>query len=148
MHELIVHGWLDQDYIDRYTLGWEPLRERALQWPPERAAEVCGVPAEQIRRLARDWGTTQPAAIRLNYGMQRVRGGGNAVRAIACLPALVGAWRHRAGVCCCSSGRFPVRQRGPAAARPAGAAAAAHHQHEHHRRRPAAPGVARVRPAD
>ena len=111
MHELIVHGWLDQDYIDRYTLGWDGLRARALQWPPERAAEVCGVPVEQIRRLASDWGTTQPAAIRLNYGMQRVRGGGNAVRAIACLPALTGAWRHPAGgLLMSSSGHFPVRR--------------------------------------
>ena len=111
MHELITHGWLDQDYIDRYTLGWDALRERALQWPPERAAEVCGVPVDQIRRLARDWGTTKPAAIRLNYGMQRVRGGGNAVRAVACLPALTGAWRHRAGgLLMSSSGHFPVRK--------------------------------------
>jgi anaerobic selenocysteine-containing dehydrogenase len=111
MHELIVHGWLDPDYIDRYTLGWDALRERALQWPPERAAAVCGVSTEQIRRLARDWGTTQPAAIRLNYGMQRVHGGGNAVRAVACLPALTGAWRHRAGgVLMSSSGHFPVRR--------------------------------------
>ena len=111
MHELIVHGWLDQDYIDRYTLGWDALRERALQWPPERAAQICGVPVEQIVRLARDWGTTVPAAIRLNYGMQRVRGGGNAVRAIACLPALTGAWRHRAGgLLMSSSGHFPVRR--------------------------------------
>ena len=111
MHELIVQGWLDQDYIDRHTLGWDGLRERALQWPPERAAQVCGVSVEQIRRLARDWGTTRPAAIRLNYGMQRVRGGGNAVRAIACLPALTGAWRHRAGgLLLSSSGHFPVRK--------------------------------------
>jgi anaerobic selenocysteine-containing dehydrogenase len=101
MHELIVHDWLDHDYIARHTVGWEALRERALQWPPERAAGVCGVPVEQIVALARDYGTTQPAAIRLNYGMQRVRGGGNAVRAVACLPALTGAWRHRAGGCCC-----------------------------------------------
>ena len=69
------------------------------------------MPVEQIRRLARDWGTTQPAAIRLNYGMQRVRGGGNAVRAIACLPALTGAWRHPAGgLLMSSSGHFPVRR--------------------------------------
>ena len=97
MHELIQNDWLDHDYIAQHTLGWEALRARALEWPPERAAQVCGLPVEQIRQLARDYGTTQPAAIRLNYGMQRVRGGGNAVRAIACLPALVGAWRHRAG---------------------------------------------------
>jgi len=109
MHQLIVHDWLDHDYIARHTLGWDALRERALQWPPARAAEVCGVPVEQIERLARDYGTTKPAAIRLNYGMQRVRGGGNAVRAVACLPALTGAWRHRAGgLLLSASGHFPV----------------------------------------
>jgi anaerobic selenocysteine-containing dehydrogenase len=97
MHELIVHDWLDHDYIAQHTLGWDALKARALQWPPERAASVCGLSVEQIQSLARDYGTTRPAAIRLNYGMQRVRGGGNAVRAVACLPALVGAWRHRAG---------------------------------------------------
>lgn len=111
MHELIANDWLDHDYIARHTLGWEGLRERALQWPPERAAEVCGLPVEQIRRLARDYGTTGPAAIRLNYGMQRARGGGNATRAVACLPALVGAWRHRAGgLLMSSSGMFPVQR--------------------------------------
>jgi anaerobic selenocysteine-containing dehydrogenase len=109
MHELIVNDWLDHDYIARHTAGWEALRERAMRWTPERAAAVCGVPETQIRSLARDWGTTKPAAIRLNYGMQRVHGGGNAVRAIACLPALTGAWRHRAGgVLLSSSGSFPV----------------------------------------
>jgi anaerobic selenocysteine-containing dehydrogenase len=109
MHELIVNDWLDHDYIARHTLGWEALRERALRWSPERAAQLCGIAPEQIRTLARDWGTTKPAAIRLNYGMQRVRGGGNAVRAIACLPALTGAWRDRAGgVLLSSSGMFPV----------------------------------------
>jgi anaerobic selenocysteine-containing dehydrogenase len=111
MHELIVHDWLDHDYIARHTLGWEGLRERALQWSPERAAAVCGVPVQQIVDLAHAYGTTKPAAIRLNYGMQRVRGGGNAARAVACLPALVGAWRHRAGgVLLSSSGQFPVRR--------------------------------------
>ena len=97
MHELIAHDWLDQDYLDRHVEGWPALRERALQWPPERAAAVCGIDADEVRSLARDYGTTAPAAIRLNYGMQRVRGGGNAVRLIALLPCLVGAWRHRAG---------------------------------------------------
>ena len=101
MQQLIVHHWLDHDYIERHTLGWQALRERALQWPPERAAEICGIPMAQIESLARDYGASvasrEPAAIRLNYGMQRTRGGGNAVRAVACLPALIGAWRHRAG---------------------------------------------------
>lgn len=111
MHELIVNNGLDLDYIERYTQGWDALRERALQWPPERAAKVCGIDVAQIQSLARDYGTTTPAAIRLNYGMQRVRGGGNAVRAIACLPSLIGAWRHRGGgLLLSSSGHFPVQR--------------------------------------
>ena len=101
MHELIVNGWLDADYIERHVEqgagGWPALRERALQWPPERVARVCGISADEVRGLARDYGTLAPAAIRLNYGMQRVRGGGNAVRLVALLPCLVGAWRQRAG---------------------------------------------------
>ncbi|PZP95190.1 MAG: molybdopterin oxidoreductase [Variovorax paradoxus] len=115
MHELIVHDWLDHDYLRDHTLGWEQLRARALQWPPARAAEVCGIPQEQIERLAREYGACRgeggPAAIRLNYGMQRARGGGNAVRAVASLPALIGAWRHRAGgMLLSSSGQFPVQR--------------------------------------
>ena len=97
MHELITNDWQDHDYIDRHTDGWPGLRDRALQWPPERVAQVCGITADEVRGLARDYGKSSPAAIRLNYGMQRVRGGGNAVRLIAILPCLIGAWRHRAG---------------------------------------------------
>ncbi|HSO45094.1 MAG TPA: molybdopterin oxidoreductase family protein [Rhodoferax sp.] len=115
MHELIQNDWLDHDYLDRYTLGWELLRERALQWPPKRAAAICGITPEQIRALARDYGACAashaPAAIRMNYGLQRVHGGGNAVRLIASLPALIGAWRHRAGgVLLSNSGAFPVQR--------------------------------------
>jgi anaerobic selenocysteine-containing dehydrogenase len=111
MHELIRNDWLDHDYLERHVHGWPALRERARQWPVERAAQVCGLPEVQIRALARDYGTTKPAAIRLNYGMQRARGGGNAVRLVALLPCLVGAWRHRAGgLLLSSSGWFaPVR---------------------------------------
>ena len=97
MHELIVNDWLDHDYIARHTEGWMKLRERALGWPPERAAATCGIGADEVRSLARDYATIRPAAIRLNYGMQRVRGGGNAARLVAILPCLVGAWRDAAG---------------------------------------------------
>jgi anaerobic selenocysteine-containing dehydrogenase len=115
MHELIQNDWLDHDYIARYTSGWEPLRARALEWPPERAAATCGISVEQIRSLARDYGMAgvrgEPAAIRMNYGLQRVHGGGNAVRAIACLPALTGAWRQRAGgVLLSSSGTYAINK--------------------------------------
>jgi anaerobic selenocysteine-containing dehydrogenase len=97
MHELISHGWLDTDYIARHVDGFDKLKPRALDWPPERVAQTCGIAAEVVRQLARDYATTRPAAIRLNYGVQRCRGGGNAVRLIALLPCLTGAWRQRGG---------------------------------------------------
>jgi anaerobic selenocysteine-containing dehydrogenase len=97
MHELIANGGLDHDYLAQHVEGWPLLRERALQWPPERAAAVCGITADEVRGLARDYASAKPAAIRLNYGMQRVHGGGNAVRLVALLPCLVGAWRQRGG---------------------------------------------------
>ncbi|WP_418316749.1 molybdopterin-containing oxidoreductase family protein [Piscinibacter sakaiensis] len=112
MHELIRNGWLDQAYIDAHVEngpeGWAALRERALAWPPERTAAECGISVDEVRGLARDYGTLAPAAIRLNYGMQRVRGGGNAVRLIALLPCLTGAWRDAAGgMLLSASGWFP-----------------------------------------
>ncbi|CAG0999463.1 thiosulfate reductase / polysulfide reductase chain A [Burkholderiales bacterium] len=109
MHALIRDGLVDRDYVERHTLGYDALAARAAEWPPERAAAVCRVPVAQVERLARDLGTIRPAAIRVNYGMQRHAGGGNAVRAVACLPALVGAWRDRAGgALLSSSGSYPV----------------------------------------
>jgi anaerobic selenocysteine-containing dehydrogenase len=97
MHVLIAEGLIDRDYIARCTLGFDQLAARVAQYTPQWAAQVCGLEADEIVALARDYGTVKPAAIRLNYGMQRHAGGGIAARTIACLPALTGAWRHPAG---------------------------------------------------
>jgi anaerobic selenocysteine-containing dehydrogenase len=115
MHVLIAENLLDHDYIARHTLGFAQLKERAAEWTPERTAETCGISAEEVVNLAREYGGTalrgEPVAIRMNYGVQRVRGGGMAVRNIACLPALVGAWRHAAGGAQLStSGSFPANR--------------------------------------
>jgi anaerobic selenocysteine-containing dehydrogenase len=96
-HVLIREGWLDCDYIDRYTLGFEELAKRAADFDPQRVAKICGIAAGEVEQLADDYWHIRPAAIRLNYGMQRCAGGGNAVRAVACLPALAGHWRDAAG---------------------------------------------------
>jgi anaerobic selenocysteine-containing dehydrogenase len=109
MHVLIREDWLDRDYIERYTLGFDELAQRARQFTPDRVASICSIRAEQIEQLAHDFWHIRPALIRLNYGMQRARGGGNAVRAIACLPALAGHWRDAAGgLLLSSSGTFEV----------------------------------------
>jgi anaerobic selenocysteine-containing dehydrogenase len=115
MHVLIEENLLDHDYIARHTVGFAQLKERAAEWTPERTAATCGISVEEVVNLAREYGGTalrgEPVAIRLNYGVQRVRGGGMAVRNITCLPALVGAWRHAAGGAQLStSGSFPANR--------------------------------------
>lgn len=109
IHVLVREGWLDRDYIERHTLGFDALAERALEFDPQRVAAICGIGAGVVERLAHDYWSVRPTAIRLNYGMQRAHGGGNAVRAIVCLPALAGHWRDPAGgLLLSSSGSFDV----------------------------------------
>ncbi|TDN67689.1 molybdopterin oxidoreductase family protein [Paraburkholderia sp. BL10I2N1] len=109
MHVLITEDLIDHAYVTDHTLGFRELKARAMAYPPSRVAQICGIEEQVIVDLARLYGRTKKAAIRLNYGMQRVRGGGNAVRAIACLPSLTGAWRDRAGgLLLSSSGWTPV----------------------------------------
>jgi anaerobic selenocysteine-containing dehydrogenase len=112
MHVLIAENLIDEDYVARHTLGFAQLKERAKEWTPQRTAQTCGISEDEVLQLARDYGSAarrgEPVAIRVNYGVQRVHGGGMAVRNIACLPALVGAWRHAAGgVQLSSSDSFP-----------------------------------------
>jgi len=97
MHVLIGEELIDRAYIEKYTLGFEKLSERVKQYTPEWAARTCGITVGEVVQLAREYGSVKPAAIRLNYGMQRHAGGGIAARTIACLPALTGAWRDAAG---------------------------------------------------
>jgi anaerobic selenocysteine-containing dehydrogenase len=97
MHVIISEGLEDRDYVERYTLGFEDLKERVREWTPGRAAELTGISAEDIVSLAREYATIRPAAIRLNYGIQRSERGAMAVRTVGLLPALIGAWREPGG---------------------------------------------------
>ena len=109
MHVIIAENLIDADYISKYTLGFELLQERVQDYPPSRVATITGLSEETIINFAREYATTKPAVIRLNYGMQRHAGGGMAVRNIACLPALIGAWRDAAGgILLSSSGTFSL----------------------------------------
>ncbi len=114
MHILVRDDLLDHDYIARYTLGFEQLKEQVAAWTPQHTSDICGIPVAQLEMLARLYGETamrgEAAAIRLSYGVQRVRGGGMAARNIACLPALVGSWRHPAGGVLLSSGESYPKQ--------------------------------------
>jgi len=97
MNVIIQEGLVDYDYVEKYTLGYEDLKTRAAEFPVERVSEITGIPAADIVKLAREYATTPPAAIREGVAVERSPGGGDAVRAITCLPALIGAWRHVGG---------------------------------------------------
>jgi anaerobic selenocysteine-containing dehydrogenase len=98
MHVIIGENLHDADYVERYTHGFDDLRTRVASYPPERVAALTGIAAEDIVQLAREYAvSSRPAAIRVNYGVQRSEQGGAAVRAIAALPALVGSWREAGG---------------------------------------------------
>ena len=111
MHVIIRENLYDADYIARCTLGFDQLRHRATQYPPERVAAITGISPEDVVRLAREYATTQPAAIRLNYGVQRSENGGMAVRAVTMLPCLIGSWKQvGGGLQLSTSGAYPLRR--------------------------------------
>jgi anaerobic selenocysteine-containing dehydrogenase len=97
MHVIVEENLHDADYVSQYTSGLDGLRQRVREWTPQRAAELTGIAAEEIAGLAREYATTRPAVIRLNLGLQRSERGAMAVRTIALLPALVGAWKDVGG---------------------------------------------------
>ncbi len=110
MHVIFRDGLEDRGYLEQYALGAEELRARVVEWAPERAAPITGIDAATIEAFAREYATTQPSALRINYGLNRHAGAGMAVRTIACLPAVVGAWRHSGGgILLSTSGSFPVK---------------------------------------
>lgn len=107
MHVIFRERLEDADYLARFADGAGELRTLAAGYPPERAAALTGIPAGDIAALAREYATTKPAVIRLNYGVQRSERGGAAVRAVALLPVITGAWREAAGgVLLTTSGAF------------------------------------------
>ena len=97
MQVILNEGLEDRAYIDERTHGFAQLAERVREYTPERVSAWTGMTAAEIEQLAREYATTRPAALRMNYGVQRSQNGGTAVRAIAMLPALTGAWKHRGG---------------------------------------------------
>ncbi len=109
MQVLIAEGLLDREYIARHSLGFDELAARVRTCTPEWAAPLTGLAAAAIRSLAIEYGRSARSLIRLNYGLNRCAGGGMAVRNVACLPALTGAWRHPGcGALLSTSGNFPV----------------------------------------
>lgn len=97
MHVIIGEGLHDADYVAKHTTGFPELQEKVKNYPPERVAQWTGISAADIRTLAREYATTRPAVIRVNYGVQRSEGGGMAMRTITMLPCITGSWKEVGG---------------------------------------------------
>jgi anaerobic selenocysteine-containing dehydrogenase len=111
MHVIIGEGLHDADYVARYTLGFDELREKVKAYPPERAARWTGIAAADIRKLAREYAMIRPAVIRVNYGVQRSEGGGMATRAISMLPCITGSLKEAGGgIQLSTSGAFDLNK--------------------------------------
>jgi molybdopterin guanine dinucleotide-containing S/N-oxide reductase-like protein len=111
MHVIIGEQLHDADYVERYTVGFEALRNKVQEYTPERVAKWTGIAASDIVKLAREYATTQPSVIRLNYGVQRSENGGMATRAVTMLPCITGSWKEAGGgLQLSTSGAFaPIR---------------------------------------
>jgi len=111
MREIISAGLHDAAYIAANAEGFEALRERAEEYTPERVEAITGIAAGDVIRLAREYATTRPSVIRLNYGVQRSQNGGMAVRAISMLPVITGAWKLAGGgLSLSTSGAFALNK--------------------------------------
>lgn len=97
MHVLVRDDLVDRDWIDRHTTGFDELVAHVGHATPQWAEARCGVAARDIEWLADEYGTTRPAAIRTLIGAEHHEHGAMFHRTLACLPALVGAWRDRGG---------------------------------------------------
>src|SRR4051812_2445886 len=97
MHVIINENLYAADYVAQYTLGFDELKKKVQEYPPEKVSGFTGISAADIVKLAREYATTHPAAIRVNYGIQRSENGGMAMRAVTMLPCITGSWKHLGG---------------------------------------------------
>ena len=113
MHVIFHEGLHDEEFLRDHTVGWEALRDRVLEeYPPDRVAQITGISAEDIERLAVTYATQRPSAIRLGYGIARNANGGMMVRTITCLPAVIGAWKELGGgLLLSTSAHFPLNMK-------------------------------------
>ena len=113
MHVIINGNLHDADYVSRYTIGFEDLKAKVQEYPPEKVAHWTGIPADDIRKLAREYASERPAVIRVNYGIQRSERGGMSMRAVAMLPCLTGSWKEvGGGLQLSTSGAFGLNKDG------------------------------------
>ncbi len=100
MHIIVRDGLQDEKYVKDHTVGFERLRDRIRKYTPELVSSLTGIGKEEIEKFSREYALTKPAVIRVLVGMERRLNGGLTLRTIACLPALVGAFKSLGGGIC------------------------------------------------
>ena len=96
-HVILREGWQDEAWLAAHTVGWPELRERLAEYPPNAVAEICGVAEADIFRLAKMMANSKPFFIKIADGLQRNHNGGQTVRAILALPAMLGQYGKLGG---------------------------------------------------
>jgi anaerobic selenocysteine-containing dehydrogenase len=97
INQIVAQGLVDQEWVDKHTFGFPELKARAAEFTPEYVEKITGIAAADITKFAREFATAQPSVIRMGVALERHKGGGQAIRAVCALPALVGSWRHVGG---------------------------------------------------
>jgi len=97
MHVIIRDDLVDHDYVSRYAEGYEQLVERVKEYAPAKVTHSTGLSVDEIERFAREYATITPSMLRPLIGIEHHRNGAMMFRTLACLPILIGAWRHRGG---------------------------------------------------
>ncbi|MFB9249886.1 molybdopterin-dependent oxidoreductase [Sphaerisporangium melleum] len=110
MHVVLDEGAQDREFLEKHTNGWPDFEREIRKYPPSVAAEITGIPEQDIRALGVRLAHTRPTGIRATMGIQRHQGGGTAMRVIAAIPGVTGDWRHLGGgVAYSTSGHVPIR---------------------------------------
>ena len=97
INHIIYNDLTDMDYINNHTNGFEELKEHVKDKDPKWASKITGISEEDIKKLAQEIATVQPVGIRIGVALERHYGGGQTIRAVTCIPALTGAWKHVGG---------------------------------------------------
>ncbi|WP_321300040.1 molybdopterin-dependent oxidoreductase [Marinifilum fragile] len=88
--ELIQNDWIDHEFIENYLLGFEQFKERVEKFTLEKVSDICRIPVEAIKELAKEIGTTDAMTLIPGYGMQRYENGGQTTRCILALSVITG----------------------------------------------------------
>jgi anaerobic selenocysteine-containing dehydrogenase len=97
MHIIIRDNLVDHDYVSQYAVGYEQLVERIQQYAPAMVADRIGLSVDVIEQLTHEYAAIQPSLLRPLIGLEHHRNGAMMFRTLACLPVLIGSWRHRGG---------------------------------------------------